>query len=180
MSGPSGTTTDTTATIVFDVNNLQPTQELSAPTVTCTLDSGTPLLCDSPARYSGLTVGDHQVVIKATGSTGSVGSARVAWKIVANGQALRGAVPKAVPPWVLNFPKVLPPRIPRAVLPKSPGFRTHVADNVVTRSDSFVPAEDVLPTTGSRTTENILVGFAALGIGVALLGAASFSRRKSV
>ena len=31
MSGPSGTTTDTNATIIFDVNNLQPTQELSAP-----------------------------------------------------------------------------------------------------------------------------------------------------
>ena len=92
MSGPSGTTTDTNATIVFDVNNLQPTQELSAPTVTCTLDSGAPLLCDSPARYSGLTVGDHQVVIRATGSTGSVGSARVAWKIVpSNGQALRAS-----------------------------------------------------------------------------------------
>ena len=79
-----------------------------------------------------------------------------------------------------NFPKVEPPKLPKVVLPSRPKFRTHVADNVVTRSDSFVPAEDVLPTTGSRTTENILVGFAALGIGVALLGAASFSRRKSV
>ena len=179
MSGPSGTTTDTTATIIFDVNNLQPTQELSAPTVTCTLDSGAPLLCDSPARYSGLTVGNHEVVIRAIGSTGSVGSARVAWKIISNGQALRGAVPpKAAPP--VHAPTVPPPKSPKVVLPKSPGFRTHVADNVVTRSDSFLPAEDVLPTTGSRTAENILVGFAALGIGVALLGAASFSRRKSV
>ena len=150
--------------------------------VTCTLDSGAPLLCDSPARYSGLPVGDHQVVIKATGSTGSVGSARVAWKIIADthGQSLRGAIQKALPPWVVNFPKVEPPKLPKVVLPSRPKFRTHVADNVVTRSDSFVPAEDVLPTTGSRTTENILVGFAALGIGVALLGAASFSRRKSV
>ena len=125
MSGPSGTTTDTNATIFFDVNNLQPTQELSAPAVTCTLDSGAPLLCDSPARYSGLPVGDHQVVIKATGSTGSVGSARVAWKIIADthGQSLRGAIQKALPPWVANFPKVVPPKLPKVVLPSRPKFR---------------------------------------------------------
>jgi LPXTG-motif cell wall-anchored protein len=38
----------------------------------------------------------------------------------------------------------------------------------------------LLPTTGSRTTENILVGFAVLALGVALAGAASVSRRKQV
>jgi hypothetical protein len=63
-SGPSGTTTATTASLAFSATE-------SGSTYECSLDSGSWGACTSPKSYSGLTVGSHSFAVKASDSAGN-------------------------------------------------------------------------------------------------------------
>ena len=57
-SGPAPTTSSTTAIFYWSVSG-------SASSVTCSLDSGTPVACTSPRAYVGLRAGAHNLVVTA-------------------------------------------------------------------------------------------------------------------
>ncbi|HKF83313.1 MAG TPA: hypothetical protein VKB23_10185, partial [Solirubrobacterales bacterium] len=62
-SGPSGSTTATTAAFGFTSNE--------ASTFACRLDAGSWGPCGSPKDYSGLATGDHQFSVRATDAAGN-------------------------------------------------------------------------------------------------------------
>jgi putative glycosyl hydrolase-like family 15 (GHL15) protein/Big-like domain-containing protein len=96
-SAPPSTTTSTSATIAFAASGAKKT--------TCRLDSASFAACTSPVSYTGLSVGTHTFVVKATGSGNRVVSASTSWEVVssstsafsvtssvANGATLSGSV----------------------------------------------------------------------------------------
>jgi hypothetical protein len=75
-SSPASPTTSTTATVAFVTTN--------ASKIKCSLDGASFVSCTSPVTYTGLAVGWHSFVVKATSDTlGAKASA--AWQIVAAG-----------------------------------------------------------------------------------------------
>jgi Bacterial TSP3 repeat/Right handed beta helix region len=63
-SGPSGVTTETSASFAF-------TSTEAGSTFQCSLDSGSWTTCISPKAYSGLAVGSHAFSVKATDAAGN-------------------------------------------------------------------------------------------------------------
>jgi hypothetical protein len=63
-SGPTGTTTATTASLAFSSSE-------SGSSYQCKLDSGSWGACTSPKSYSGLTVGPHSFAVTATDAAGN-------------------------------------------------------------------------------------------------------------
>jgi hypothetical protein len=64
QSGPTGTTTDTTATFQFVATE--------SASFSCRLDTGTWTACVSPQSYAGLASGTHTFEVRATDSAGNV------------------------------------------------------------------------------------------------------------
>ena len=64
-SGPSGTTTSTSASFEFSADE-------SASTFECRLDGGAWAACDSPKAYSSLAIGSHTFEVRATDPAGNV------------------------------------------------------------------------------------------------------------
>jgi putative glycosyl hydrolase-like family 15 (GHL15) protein len=75
---PATSTTSTTASISFTTTN--------ATSVACSLDSGTFVSCVSPEQYSGLRVGSHKVVVRASRDRATA-TASATWGIVATAPA---------------------------------------------------------------------------------------------
>ena len=65
-SGPSGTTTDTSASFSFSADE-------EGSTFQCSLDGGTFSACNSPAVYGGLAPGSHSFSVRATDRAGNTG-----------------------------------------------------------------------------------------------------------
>ena len=154
------------------------TQELSAGgglTFTAALDGGAALPATSPVRIAGLALGDHVLVIKATDQAGNVGSARVAWTVVAGANDLttRGSSSRgsSVPVVISAHKSTLEAAI------KGGSLGVKVSDNVVVPSE--VPAQEVLAQTGARTMENVVLGLTLIGLGLVLAGVASGLRRRT-
>jgi hypothetical protein len=92
-SGPSATTTQTSATFEFSVT------VRGVAYTTCSLDGGRGSTCSSPASYTGLAAGDHTFVVTAhSPDGGTAGSDSRGWTIV----------PAAPPP----EPEPVPPPVP--------------------------------------------------------------------
>ena len=68
-SGPSGTTTATSASFAFATSE-------SGASFECKLDSGSWASCSSPKAYSGLAVGAHQFSVRATDAAGNTDASR--------------------------------------------------------------------------------------------------------
>ncbi|SDU85946.1 right-handed parallel beta-helix repeat-containing protein [Jiangella alkaliphila] len=64
-SGPDVTTVDTSATFTFSSNEAGATFE-------CKLDTGAWAACTSPAEFTGLAVGGHELQVRATDTSGNV------------------------------------------------------------------------------------------------------------
>jgi hypothetical protein len=77
-SGPSATTTSTSASLVFSANE-------SDSTLQCKLDSGSWGSCTSPKSYGGLAVGSHTFSVKATDAAGNTDAspATLTWTVQA-------------------------------------------------------------------------------------------------
>jgi hypothetical protein len=92
-SGPDASTTDTSATFTFDVDEQAG--------VGCSLDGSEPAACTSPATYSDLAPGSHSFVVKAVDAAGNTGSSpEYQWSIspIVVTQAPPPAVVDATPP----------------------------------------------------------------------------------
>ena len=81
-SGPQGTTLDRNPTFTFSAN-----QEGS--TFQCSLDGATFASCSSPKQYTGLTLGNHELRVRATDPAGNVDStpASRSWTVAADSTA---------------------------------------------------------------------------------------------
>jgi hypothetical protein len=79
-SGPSGSTTSTSASFAF--SSTEPTS-----TFECKLDAGDFATCSSPRSYSGLNAGQHTFSVRATDAAGNVDQspATAAWTVTASG-----------------------------------------------------------------------------------------------
>ena len=75
-SAPPATTTSTDATIAFESSGAKKT--------VCRLDDGDFDDCSSPARYSGLSVGTHDFVVKVKNDD-ELDKDKVSWEIVSSG-----------------------------------------------------------------------------------------------
>jgi hypothetical protein len=75
-SAPSATTTSTDATIAFESSGAKKTS--------CKLDGGDFDDCSSPARYSGLSVGTHEFVVRAQNDS-TRDTDKVSWQVVSSG-----------------------------------------------------------------------------------------------
>ncbi|MET0558394.1 MAG: hypothetical protein ABW065_06955 [Solirubrobacterales bacterium] len=75
-SGPSGTTTATSASVSFSSSE-------SGSSFACKLDAGSWASCASPKAYSGLAVGSHTFAVRATDSAGNTDGtpASVTWTV---------------------------------------------------------------------------------------------------
>ena len=73
MSSPASPTTSTNATVAFAITN--------AKTVKCSLDGAGFARCKSPVTYSGLALGGHAFVVRAT-HNGFIASATATWEVV--------------------------------------------------------------------------------------------------
>ncbi len=84
-AGPSGSTSDTTASVSFTSTEADSAFE-------CRLDAGSWAACASPEGYAGLAVGAHTLAVRATDATGNVdlSPASRTWIVV--------AVPDTTPP----------------------------------------------------------------------------------
>ena len=71
-SAPSGSTTDTSASVAFTATN--------AAAVTCSLDAATPAACASPLALTGLGTAPHTLVVRATNAGGSA-QASASWTV---------------------------------------------------------------------------------------------------
>jgi hypothetical protein len=78
-SSPPSQTTSTDATIAFNAT--------AAKKVQCKLDGGSFSSCTSPVTYSGLSVGTHTFVVKATDGSGKSVSASASWEVVSSGSS---------------------------------------------------------------------------------------------
>ncbi len=77
-SGPSGTTSSTSASLGFSSSE-------SGSTYQCSLDSGAWSTCSSPETYSGLAIGSHAFSVKATDAAGNTDAspATRSWTVAA-------------------------------------------------------------------------------------------------
>lgn len=77
-SGPDVTTVDTSATFTFSSNEAGATFE-------CKLDEAAWAACTTPAEYTGLTVGEHELQVRATDPSGNVDEspASYVWTVTA-------------------------------------------------------------------------------------------------
>jgi hypothetical protein len=75
-SAPPATTTSTDATIAFEATGAKKTS--------CKLDGGDFGDCSSPARYSGLSAGTHEFVVKAQNDS-TRDTAKATWQVVSSG-----------------------------------------------------------------------------------------------
>jgi CARDB len=74
-SGPSGTTTDTSASFSFSADK-------AGSTFQCSLDGGGFNACESPAVYNGLAPGSHSFSVRATDKAGNTSTpATRSWTI---------------------------------------------------------------------------------------------------
>jgi CSLREA domain-containing protein len=87
-AGPSGTTTDTSATFTFSANEAGSTFE-------CSLDGEPFASCSSPREYSGQAVGQHTFSVRATDGAGNTDAtpASHAWTIEATPEPTATATP---------------------------------------------------------------------------------------
>ena len=74
-SSPATGTANTVATISFTATGTKRTD--------CRLDGSAFATCSSPATYTGLAVGTHTFVVRATGQSGRSAKATVSWDVVA-------------------------------------------------------------------------------------------------
>ena len=82
-SGPSGTTTSTSASFQFSSSE-------SGSSFQCRLDAGAWASCSSPKAYSGLAVGSHSFAVKATDAAGNADASPAT-----RGWAVQAAAPPA-------------------------------------------------------------------------------------
>jgi Hypothetical glycosyl hydrolase family 15/Bacterial Ig domain len=75
-SAPTGSTTSTDASIAFVASGAKKT--------TCRLDSASFATCTSPVSYTGLSVGTHTFVVKATGANNKTVSASASWEVLSS------------------------------------------------------------------------------------------------
>lgn len=80
-SSPPSQTTSSSATISFTSNG--------AKTIACQLDGGSLSICSSPVSYSGLSIGTHTFVVKAS-SGGRSSKATATWVVVSSGSGSFG------------------------------------------------------------------------------------------
>jgi len=106
-SAPSGSTTDTGASIAFTTAN--------STSVTCALDGATPSACVSPLTLTGLSVASHTLVVRATNAGGSA-QAAVSWTVTAPPPT--SPVPPPLPP--PPTPLVPPPTVPSGPVAPNP------------------------------------------------------------
>ncbi|HEU4662601.1 MAG TPA: Ig-like domain-containing protein [Dokdonella sp.] len=74
VAAPSGSVVDSAATIDFTAD--------AGATTTCSLDGAAPGACSSPATFTGLAAGAHEVVVRATDVAGNSASASAQWTVV--------------------------------------------------------------------------------------------------
>jgi subtilisin family serine protease len=101
-SGPSGSTTDTSASFSFNSDSATPV------TFECRLDGGGFAPCTSPSTVSGLAVGDHSFEVRAKDQAGTFDAtpASAAWTVAAPPQAPPPVEPPAVAPAKVSGVKV--------------------------------------------------------------------------
>jgi RNase P/RNase MRP subunit p29 len=102
LSGPTGTTSDTTATFTFS-------SDIAGATFTCQLDNGAGLPCTSPQTYSPLPAGSHSFSVRAASPTGFDQTSEVRrWTVdapdtIAPTTSIVRAAPGGLPPTSATF-----------------------------------------------------------------------------
>jgi hypothetical protein len=84
ITGGPGDTTDTTAVFFFSASE--------GASFLCRLDGGSWSSCDSPQRYSGLSLGRHRFEVSAVDAAGNQASDEHAWQVLRPGLVIPGTV----------------------------------------------------------------------------------------
>jgi CSLREA domain-containing protein len=148
-SAPAETTTDTSATFSFSASE-------TGSTFTCALDGfSTP--CASPTTYSGLALGDHTFIVRATDAAGNVDPTAAVheWTIEMPATPTATPIPPTPTATATNTP-IPPTPTPTTILPTATPTSAPVSCTTVTLSANADAWIDSGSTSSNKGTDSIL------------------------